>query len=265
MARTKSKTLSLVVPCFNEADVLPEFLARVRNVAQGLRGWQCEFLFVDDGSQDATPDLLTQEAAKDPRVRVIRLSRNFGHQRAISAGTDFCTGDAIVITDADLQDPPELIPDILRKLEEGHDIVHMVRSDRRVDGLLKRTMAHVFYRAMRRWVLPELPENAGDFKGFNRHVLVVLRAHRERVRFMRGAFATMGFRQTQLRYVRAARHAGQSKYPLRSTLRLARDAVFSNSALPMRPGIYAGAFTLAASCLTAAGVSLYAATGGAVA
>lgn len=240
MASVPRKLVSIIAPCYNEAMVLDAFLACVRKTTEALPDYYFEFLFIDDGSQDGTETLLAGEAQSDPRVRLVCLSRNFGHQRAITAGLDLCSGDYIIVMDADLQDPPELIPQILDQLEAGFDLVHTVRTDRHVDSPAKRLSARLFYAVMRRWVLPELPEDAGDFKGFNRQVLEALRQYRERVRFLRGAFATLGFKQTTLPYVRAARYAGVSKYPLTNILRLARDAVVSNSVLPLRFGVYLG-------------------------
>lgn len=264
MSAPNQKTISIVAPCFNEALVLDAFLERVRAVVGRLDAYQCEFLFVDDGSTDETPETLRAFAASDPSIKVLRLSRNFGHQRAITAGLDRCSGDYIVVIDADLQDPPELIPEIIARLEEGYDVVHTVRADRSVESFFKRVPAKLFYRFMRKWVLLDLVEDAADFKGFNRRVLAAFRLYRERVQFLRGAFAALGFRQTEVRYSRAARHAGRSKYPTRNVLRLARDAIVSNSALPLRTGLYLGVLALlslpiyATVCLvlTAYGVQL---------
>jgi dolichol-phosphate mannosyltransferase len=236
----------------------------MRPIASGLDHYAFEFLFIDDGSTDATAALVRAEATVDPRVKLVQLSRNFGHQRALTAGLDFCTGDYIIILDADLQDPPELIPRILERLEEGFNLVHMVRTDRRVDTAFKRHSAKLFYAVMRRWVLPEMPENAGDFKGFDRNVLNALSHYRERVRFLRGAFATLGFRQTTIPYERAPRAAGVSKYPLVRMLRLARDAVVSNTVLPVRFFLYFGLVLCALVPLYAAGVLAYALANGGV-
>lgn len=241
------KRVSIVAPCYNEEDVLPTFLGRVRAVAESLDGYEFEFLLVDDGSQDATREVIRAEAGRDPRVRGVFLSRNFGHQRALTAGLDFCEGDYVVMMDSDLQDPPEIIGDILARLEEGFNVVHTVRADRAVDSPYKRTGAQLFYAIMRRWVLPELPYNAGDFKGFDREALGAFQFYRERVRFLRGLFATLGFRQTQVTFRREARFSGASKYPLRAILRLARDGMVSNTVLPLRAGGAVGVGMLALS------------------
>lgn len=241
----QQKRVSVVAPCYNEAAVLPSFLARVREVADRLPQYDFEFVLVDDGSRDVTRDVIRAEASADARVRGIFLSRNFGHQRALTAGLDFCGGDYVVMIDADLQDPPEVIPDILAALEAGNNVVHAVRRDRSVDSAVKRGGAQLFYAVMRRWVLPELPYNSGDFKGVDREALAAFRLYRERVRFLRGIFATLGFRQAEVPYRREARFAGSSKYPIWSVLRLARDAIVSNTAVPFRAGWMAGLVLLA--------------------
>lgn len=247
------KTISIVTPCYNEAAGIGAYLDAVLGVAGRLPDYQFEFLFIDDGSEDDTCVALQARAAEDRRVKIVALSRNFGHQRAIVAGLDYCAGDFIIVADADMQDPPELFSAIIAELERGADVVHMVRSDRSVDSWPKRATAAAFYAFMRRWVLPELRPNSGDFKGFNRRALQALLLYRENVRFLRGLFATLGFRQTEIPYVRAARHSGASKYPLTSVLRLARDAIVSNTVLPLRAGLYLGGISIAAACLYAAG------------
>ena len=251
MVSAHPQTVSIVTPCYNEGAGLHAYMDAVCAVARRLPRYQFEFLFVDDGSEDDTGDVLCERATDDPRVRVVSLSRNFGHQRAIVAGLDFCSGDYIIVADADMQDPPELFSAIIAELEQGADVVHMVRSDRRVDSWPKRATAATFYAVMRRWVLPELRRNSGDFKGFNRRALEALRMYRENVRFLRGLFATLGFRQTEMPYARAARHAGVSKYPLTSVLRLARDAIVSNTVLPLRLGFYFGVVTMGAAVVYA--------------
>lgn len=243
---TSPRSVTIVSPCFNEADGVREFLDRVRAAVAPLADRDFRFLLVDDGSTDATAEVLAELAAADARVQVLRLTRNFGHQRAITAGLDHCDADQVVVLDADLQDPPEAIPGILARLDAGYDLVHTIRADRRRDSLAKRLPARLFYMVMRRWVLPALPEDAGDYKGFNRRVLAVVRAHGERMRFLRGIFATAGYRQTSIPITRAARHAGQSKFPPRRVLRFARDAIVSYTVLPLRAGFYLGAGTLAA-------------------
>ncbi|MFM1920299.1 MAG: hypothetical protein RLZZ303_1933 [Candidatus Hydrogenedentota bacterium] len=239
------RMLTLVVPCLNEADGIGPFLSRCAEVELACPAYQFDYLFVDDGSTDATWEQITRLAAENARVRGLRLARNYGQQRAISAGLDACDADAVAILDADLQDPPELLKEMLAAFEAGADVVHAVRVDRESDAAFKRLSAKLFYAVMRRWVLPSLPENAGDFKLISRRALEAYRAYGERVRFLRGIFATLGFQQATVRYTRPARTTGHSKYPLRRMLRLARDAVFSNTALPLRWCTYSGCIALA--------------------
>jgi dolichol-phosphate mannosyltransferase len=244
-----NKTVGLIVPCYNEGESVEHTQTRLRQVAESLPQYRFTYLWVDDGSTDDTLIHLSALAAASAEVQVLSLARNVGQQRAITAGLDHCDADYVVVLDADLQDPPELIPQMLMRLEEGFDVVHGVRTDRTVDSFTKRLTAKFFYAFMRRWVLPELRENAGEFKAFSRPVLLALRQNRERVRFLRGLCATVGFSQTELPYARAPRHAGRSKFPLKQMLRLARDAVFSNTVLPLRLGLYLGLLLL-----TSAGV-----------
>lgn len=256
------KRVSVIIPCHDEETTVGAFLERLQAVAAGEPGRAFEFLFIDDGSRDHTNARVRSLIEREPRAGLITLSRNFGHQNAITAGLEFCSGDYAIIIDADAQDPPEEIPRILEALDAGHDLVHMVRSARPSDSALKKVSAHLFYIFMRRYVLPELPQNAPDFKGCNRRVLEALRRYPERVRFMRGLMATLGFKQTRLYYVREPRHAGVSAYSFHRIMRLARDAVVSFSVLPVRTSFYVGLATLLATGLYAA-VSLAAWLGGA--
>jgi len=240
MNENGNSLVSVVVPCYNEEAVLETFFERVGAVARAHSGYAFEFVFVDDGSDDGTAGTLDDLAGKDARVKGLTLSRNFGHQIAITAGLDAAAGQYVVVIDADLQDPPELIPDMLERLENGNDIVHMVRHNRRGESLPKRLTARLFYAVMRRCALPELPLDAGDFKAFNRRVLLAVRQYRERVRFIRGIFAGVGFKQTELSYARDPRYAGRSKYPWRKVVRFAVDAVTAYSLLPLRLALVAG-------------------------
>ena len=250
MTDSPAKLVSIVVPCHNEEASVAPFLERTRAAADRAEGFIFEFLFVDDGSHDATKARIIEAAQSDSRIKLVSLSRNFGHQRAISAGLDFCSGDYVIVMDADLQDPPEMIPRILERLEEGSDLVHMVRESRAVDSFAKRFTARIFYAAMRRYVLPELTPDAPDFKGFNARVLHAIRRYRERVRFMRGMLATLGFTQTEIRYVREQRHSGVTKYRWRNILRFSRDAIVSYSVIPIRLSFFAGILTALAGTLT---------------
>lgn len=239
----------LIVPCYNEAEVLPEFFRRLDEVAGAMPDVRIETLYVDDGSRDGTSAALLARAAEDPQMRVLVLSRNYGHQAAITAGLDHCFADAAVVLDADLQDPPELVADIVREIRNGADVVHMVRTQRLGDSAAKRWSARVFYAYMRRWGVDALPENAGDFKGLSRRAVDALRHYPERVRFLRGLIAELGFCQVQLAYARDPRHAGRSKYPWRRVVRFATDAVVSHSPMPMRLVLGIGGISVAGAFL----------------
>lgn len=235
MTATAKPLVSLIVPCYNEEDVLAATFSRLLATAETLsEAYSFEFIFINDGSSDATPEVLDGLAGHDPRIKVLHFSRNFGHQQALTAGFDVCAGDYAITLDADLQDPPEKVPDILAQLEAGYDLVHMVRSDRQVDSYGKRTTARAYYWMMQKFVLPEIPMDSGDFKGCNRAVIEVVRHYREQIRFMRGIFAWLGFRSTTLPYVREARSAGKAKYNWWRALRLATDGVLSYSLFPLR-------------------------------
>ncbi len=226
--------ISYIIPCFNEADVLPEFHRRLSAVAGGLPSYAFEFLFINDGSVDATPDILNSFAAADPRVKVLHFARNRGHQAAITAGMDFSIGDIVVVIDADLQDPPELITEILGKFNEGYHIVHMQRRSRQGERGLKLATAWSFYKLMRWLTGDNIVENSGDFRAFSRPVLRAVQGFREEHRFMRGIFASLGFRQCVLRYDRDPRYAGRTKYTIGSMVRLALNAVLSFSSAPIK-------------------------------
>jgi dolichol-phosphate mannosyltransferase len=250
MSECIHQRICLIVPCYNEEDVLPEFFRRIQALARALPDKRIETLYVDDGSDDRTPDILRDRAATDPRMRVLVLSRNFGHQAAITAGLDHCDADVAVILDADLQDPPELVRDIALAIAQGADVVHMVRSRRPGDSISKRWSAKAFYAFMSRWGIQNLPEDSGDFKGLSRRAVSALRRYPERVRFMRGMIAELGFVSVRLPYVRDLRHAGQSKYPWSRILRLATDAAVSHSHMPMRMLLWAGAGSVAISAFS---------------
>ncbi|WP_230088052.1 glycosyltransferase family 2 protein [Alicyclobacillus mali (ex Roth et al. 2021)] len=232
--------LSVVVPVFNEEDVILTTHERLTSVLDGLPlSW--EILYVDDGSNDASPVLLDKLAEGDSRVRVIHFARNFGHQLAITAGIDAAMGDAVVVIDADLQDPPDLIPELVAKWREGYDVVFARRAIRFGETWFKRATAAVFYRVLNRLTDVEIPVDVGDFRLMDRKVCDVLRALPEHRRFVRGLVAWMGFRQAEVEYVRQPRFAGESKYPLRRMMRLASDAVTSFSTRPLGWPLYAGA------------------------
>lgn len=231
--------LSVVVPVFNEVDTLALLLSRLREALNDLN-W--EVVFVDDGSRDGSLEVIQQFAVLDERIKAIGLSRNFGHQAAITAGLDFADGDAVVVMDADLQDPPELLPQMVALWREGYDIVSPKRISRAGDGIVKRWTATLFYRLMRRLTNQELPEEVGDFRLFSRRAVLALRSFREQHRFIRGLVAWLGFKEVFLPFERQPRAAGETKYPLLKMVRFAWTAVSSFSAFPLRLSIAAGIF-----------------------
>lgn len=236
--------LSVVAPAYDEAEVLPEFH---RRASEALAGLPYELIVVDDGSSDATPRILGELAAADPRLRVITLSRNFGHQAAITAGLDHARGDATVTLDADLQDPPELIPRLLERWRQGADVVYAVRRARPGETRLKLATARWFYRLFGRLAQIELEPEAGDFRLLDRRALDVLRAMPERNRFLRGMSAWVGFEQAAVHYDREERYAGETKYTPRKMLRFSFDAIASFSHVPLQLATLLGfAFSIVA-------------------
>jgi len=242
---------SIVVPVYDEEDSLPELVRRVRAVADGLDG-ATEVILVDDGSRDRSYELMMDARLADPRFKVIRLSRNFGHQVAITAGLDWAVGRAVVVMDADLQDPPELIPEMARMWRAGFDVVYAVRTQRTADPVIKRWTAALFYKLLRRLTELELPINAGDFRLVDRKALDAFKQMRERNRYVRGMFRWVGFRQAGVEYIREERYAGQTKYPLRKMVRLAIDAIVSFSDTPLRAALNLGLILAVLSMLLGA-------------
>lgn len=230
---------SVVVPVFNEEEVLPETYRRLTAVMEGLSA-PYEILFVDDGSKDRSPEILDDLAQKDSRVRVIHFSRNFGHQAAITAGMDYARGEAVIIIDADLQDPPEVIPEMVAKWQEGYEVVYGKRAKREGETFFKRFTASFFYRLLRLMTDVDIPLDTGDFRLVDRKVIEVMRILREKNRFIRGLVSWVGFRQTPLEYVRKRRFAGTTKYPLRKMLKLAWDGITSFSNKPLKVAAYLG-------------------------
>ena len=226
--------VSIVVPCYNEADVIPEFYRRVVALANAPNPDKWEFLFINDGSNDDTPCLLNALAEADPRVKVLHLARNRGHQVALTAGLDYALGDIIVTMDADLQDPPEIISRMIEKINEGYDVVHAQRTVREGETMFKLMTARLFYQLMRWFSNTPIIENCGDFRAFTRRVLEVACSFRARNRFLRGIFVEVGFRQTIIPYSRDARYAGKTKYPLFKMINLSIDALLGFSAVPIR-------------------------------
>jgi polyisoprenyl-phosphate glycosyltransferase len=244
--------LSVIVPCYNEEAVLAETHRRLSDVLERIDDVDYEIIYVDDGSRDDTGLILAALHASDEHVRVVRFSRNFGHQTAVTAGLEHATGDAVVLIDADLQDPPELIPEFVARWREGYHVAYGVRTDRPGETRFKLATARSFYRLLGRLSETEIPLDAGDFRLMDRRVVSALQAMPERDRFVRGMVAWVGFRQTAVPYKRAPRFAGESKYPLFKMLRFALDGVTSFSAAPLHAatwiGFIASAIAMVAVC-----------------
>lgn len=237
-------TLSLVLPIYNEEAVLPELHARLQEFLTELvssgRVETAEVVFVNDGSRDGSMRLLREYAAEDPRYRVISFARNFGHQRAITAGIDRARGEAVVIMDADLQDPPEVVLRMVDKWREGFDVVYAKRGKRVGESWFKLITAAAFYRIFAAMIPIQVPLDTGDFRLMGRNVVLALRKLRETHRFVRGMVSWVGFRQTGITYDRAARYAGETKYPLRKMLAFAADGIASFSVAPLRFATWIG-------------------------
>jgi polyisoprenyl-phosphate glycosyltransferase len=229
--------VSVVVPIYNEAETLAFLLERLR---AALRKLNWEVILVNDGSTDASLDILQLAALTDSRIKVLSFSRNFGHQAAITAGLDFAQGDAVAVMDADLQDPPELLPQMATLLERGYDVVSPKRVARQGDGLFKRWTAAVFYRLMARMADRRLVPDVGDFRMFSRRAVLAIRALREQHRFMRGLVAWLGLKEAILPFERQPRAGGETKYSLLKMLRFAWTAISSFSAAPLRLSVVAG-------------------------
>jgi glycosyltransferase involved in cell wall biosynthesis len=229
----QGKRLSIVVPMHNEAPVLAQFFERIEAATKDI-GVALEIICVDDGSRDETLAGLVQKAARDPRVKVIALARNFGKEAALTAGIEAASGDMVVPIDADLQDPPELVADFVTRWEEGYDVVYGARADRSSDTALKRTTARLFYRIFNGVADLEIPVSAGDFRLMDREVVEALKRLPERNRFMKGLFAWVGFRQVGVPYVRPERAAGTSTMGYLRLWRFALDGITSFSTAPLR-------------------------------
>lgn len=238
-----NQTLSIVVPCYNEAEVIDATLTRLLAVSDMLQDMRTEIICVDDGSHDATLLKLQDWCARDDRIHAISLSRNFGHQLAATAGLQEASGDAIVLIDADLQDPPEMIPDMLARWREGFDVVYAVRDTRAGESLFKRWSASLFYRLLDRLSDVRIPLDTGDFRLMSRRVVDILNQMPEKDRFLRGMVSWVGMHQTPIHYQRPERQAGTTKYSLMKMLRLAADGLFSFSMRPLQVSIGLGMLT----------------------
>jgi polyisoprenyl-phosphate glycosyltransferase len=235
---TRSPTLlSVVAPVYNEQELVERF---VRRACAAVADYTFELVLVNDGSTDATPALLDRMAAEDPRVRVVHLSRNFGHQAALTAGLEHARGDVVAMIDADLQDPPELIPTMISRWEAGADVVYAVRKQREGETAFKLATASWFYKLFDKLAQVDLEPNSGDFRLLDRRALDALLTMTERSRFLRGMTVWVGFTQTAVPYERDARHAGETKYTLRKMLRFSLDAIASFSHVPLQLATYVG-------------------------
>jgi glycosyltransferase involved in cell wall biosynthesis len=242
-------TYSIIAPIYNEIDNIPELYRRVKEVMDSC-GEPWEFILVDDGSTDGSTDRIRELAAKDKTVRPVIFARNFGHQVAITAGWDYARGDAVVIIDADLQDPPETILELAKKWKEGYEVVYAVRGEREGESWFKLWTASLFYRLIYRITDVKIPVDTGDFRLMDRKVVDILKQMKERHRFPRGMSAWVGFKQIGVTYKRAARKAGVTKYPFSKMLRLALNAITSFSYFPLQVATFFG--------FLAAGISIIA-------
>jgi polyisoprenyl-phosphate glycosyltransferase len=232
-------TFTIIAPVYNERETLPALFPRLREVMEST-GESWELILIDDGSTDGSTEFIRQLALQDDRVRPLIFSRNFGHQLAVTAGWDYSRGQAVVVIDADLQDPPEVILDMIAKWREGYQVVYAVRTEREGEGWFKLFTASLFYRLIYRITDVSIPLDAGDFRLLDRKVVNVLTKMRERHRFPRAMSTWVGFRQTGVPYRRAARYAGQTKYPFRKMLRLALNAITGFSFFPLQMATYLG-------------------------
>jgi dolichol-phosphate mannosyltransferase len=233
--------LSIVAPLYNEEGNVSELVRRVSAVAASIEGFDAyELVLVNDGSKDRTLALLREHAARDPHLVIVDLSRNFGHQLAATAGLDVSRGDAVVLIDADLQDPPELIPELVARWREGYDVVYAVRRKRKGESRFKLLTASVFYRTIRRLTNVDIPVDTGDFRLFSRRVIEALKSIRERHRFIRGLVSWVGYKQVAVNYDRDERFSGTTKYPFSKMLRFAIDGITSFSDVPLRAATWFG-------------------------
>jgi len=230
---------SLVIPIFNEEAVLPLLIRRIGALLDTLDA-RAEAIFVDDGSSDTSVIYLRGMVAQEPRFRLIELSRNFGHQIAITAGMDAAAGDAVIVMDADLQDPPEVVIDLIAKWKEGYEIVYARRVRREGETMFKRLTANLFYRLLEKMTSVAIPRDVGDFRLVGRKALETFKRMPERDRFVRGMFGWMGFKQTAVPFERPARAAGETKYPFWKMLRLATHGIVSFSEKPLRIALWGG-------------------------
>lgn len=232
---------SIIVPLYNEELVISETYKRLKSVMDFTKE-SYEIIFVNDGSRDKTTSLAKEIAAQDSTIKLINFSRNFGHQVAITAGMDFATGNAIVVIDADLQDPPEVMLKMFEKWKEGYDVVYGKRAKRKGEGYFKKITAKIFYRGLNAMTDVEIPVDVGDFRLIDRKVCDALKSLSERNRYVRGLVSWLGFKQTSVDFIREERFAGETKYPLKKMLKFAADAITSFSYKPLKIATFVGLF-----------------------
>lgn len=232
---------SIVAPVYNEHEILPEFYERVRDVMTRM-GERWELIMVNDGSEDTSFDVMMALAARDSHVKVINFARNFGHQVAVTAGIDYARGDAVILIDSDLQDPPEVIAELIEKWKEGYEVVYAVRTRREGETRFKLLTAKLFYRFIYQITDVNIPLDTGDFRLMDQRVADILRHMREHNRFIRGMTSWVGFKQTGVGYIRKPRKAGETKYSLKKMLSFAADAITSFSFFPLQIMVYMSGF-----------------------
>lgn len=228
------KKLSIVIPMYYEEEVVNECYTRLEKVLGGMENYDYEIIFVNDGSKDKTLELLTDIANKNEKVKILSFSRNFGHQAAVTAGLKYVTGDVILIIDADLQDPPELIPEMLKLWEEGNEVIYGERKSREGESKFKLFTASMFYKTLNALSDVEIPKNTGDFRLVDRKVVDTVNAMPEHNKFLRGLFSWVGYKQYAFKYERKERFAGKTKYPLKKMLKLAADGIIGFSTKPLK-------------------------------
>lgn len=228
------KKISVVIPMYYEEDVANECYNRTKKVLNGLEDYDHEIIFVNDGSKDKTLPILKEIATKDEKTKVISFSRNFGHQAAVTAGLKFVTGDCILIIDSDMQDPPELLVDMLKLWEDGNEVIYAKRKTRKGESKFKLMTAKMFYKVLNDLSDVEIPKDTGDFRLVDRKVVDVINSMPEHNKFLRGLFSWVGFKQKPIEYERQERFAGKTKYPLKKMLKLASDGIISFSTKPLK-------------------------------
>ena len=237
------KMISIIIPMYCEEEVVEECYKRFTNMLEKLENYEYEIIFIDDGSKDRTLELLEEIAQKDKKIKIISFSRNFGHQAAVTAGLKEVAGDAVVIIDADMQDPPELIPDMLKLWEDGNEVIYGKRKTRKGESAFKLLSAKMFYRTLNALSNVEIPNDTGDFRLVDRKVVDVINSMPEHNKFLRGLFSWVGFEQKAYEYERQERYAGKTKYPLKKMVKLASDGIIGFSTKPLK--IVAGLGTIA--------------------